>query len=153
MTVSGDRRRTDRLAKGGARLCEGPYGYFDRDRREYVIVRPDTPTPWINYLGSDSYCALLSNTGGGYSFHQDPRDRRLLRFRYNSVPMDRPGRYVYVRDEVSGQYWSLTWQPVCPLRVVIIQNVPDVLRAPQGLEITVVDEAHEGGQSRRDICQ
>ena len=88
------------------------YGWFDKDNREFVITRPDTPTPWINYLGSDEYCAMISNTGGGYSFYKDPRQRRLLRYRYNNIPADRPGRYIYLRDEISNDYWSLTWQPV-----------------------------------------
>ncbi|MFA5147219.1 MAG: glycosyl hydrolase family 65 protein [Candidatus Omnitrophota bacterium] len=88
------------------------YGYFDNKAREFVITRPDTPTPWINYLGCDEYCALISNTAGGYSFHRDPRDRRITRYRYNNVPVDRPGRYIYLRDEKSGDCWSATWQPV-----------------------------------------
>jgi len=90
----------------------GKYGYFDETRREFVITRPDTPTPWINYLGSEEYCALMSNTAGGYSFHQDPRDKRITRFRYNSIPPDRPGRYIYVTEPKTGEYWSATWQPV-----------------------------------------
>jgi len=77
-----------------------------------VITRPDTPTPWINYLGCGEYCALMSNTAGGYSFHRDPRNKRISRYRYNNVPADRPGRYIYLRDQASGEYWSATWQPV-----------------------------------------
>jgi len=88
------------------------YGYFSRDDKEYVIVRPDTPTPWINYLSNSEYCAIISNTAGGYSFHIDPRDRRILRYRYNNLPVDRPGRYIYIRDNKTGKYWSPTWQPV-----------------------------------------
>ncbi len=88
------------------------YGHFDDKFKEFVITRPDTPTPWINYLGCDEYCALMSNTAGGYSFHRDPKDRRITRFRYNNVPVDRPGRYIYLRDQASGDYWSATWQPV-----------------------------------------
>ncbi len=88
------------------------YGYFDDKNKEFVITRPDTPTPWINYLGCDEYCALMSNTAGGYSFHRDPRDKRITRFRYNNVPMDRPGRYIYLRDQETGEFWSATWQPV-----------------------------------------
>jgi cellobiose phosphorylase len=87
------------------------YGFFDEENREYVITRPDTPTPWINYLGQNEYCAIISNTAGGYSFHKDPRDRRITRYRYNNLPMDRPGRYLYLRDRHSGDFWSLTWQP------------------------------------------
>ena len=90
----------------------GKYGYFDDKSREFVITRPDTPTPWINYLGCEEYCALMSNTAGGYSFHQDPKDKRITRFRYNGIPIDRPGRYIYLRDQKDGEYWSATWQPV-----------------------------------------
>ncbi len=87
------------------------YGHFDDRRREYVIVRPDTPLPWINYLGGDAFVGIISNTAGGYSFYRDARLRRLTRYRYNDVPVDGNGRYVYVRDEEDGTYWSPTWQP------------------------------------------
>jgi cellobiose phosphorylase len=88
------------------------FGYFDDDNREYVITRPDTPLPWINYLGSQEYFGLISNTAGGYSFYRDARLRRLTRYRYNNVPLDSGGRYLYLRDDDSGEYWSPTWQPV-----------------------------------------
>ena len=88
------------------------YGYFSRNDKEYVITKPDTPTPWINYLSNSEYCAIISNTAGGYSFHIDPKDRRVLRYRYNNLPLDRPGRYIYIRDNKTGDYWSPTWQPV-----------------------------------------
>ncbi|MFW9834632.1 MAG: GH36-type glycosyl hydrolase domain-containing protein [Candidatus Thorarchaeota archaeon] len=87
------------------------YGHFSEDNKEYVITRPDTPTPWINYLGNSEYCAMISNTAGGYSFHLDPRNRRITRYRYNNMPTDRPGRYIYIRDSNTGEYWSPTWQP------------------------------------------
>jgi cellobiose phosphorylase len=87
------------------------YGYFDDERREYVITRPDTPLPWINYLGSEAYFGLISNTAGGYSFYRDARLRRLTRYRYNNVPFDYGGRYVYVRDNETGEFWSPAWQP------------------------------------------
>ncbi len=88
------------------------FGRFDDERREYVITRPDTPLPWINYLGSDDYLGLISNTAGGYSFYRDARLRRLTRYRYNNAPLDVGGRYVYIRDDESGTYWSPSWQPV-----------------------------------------
>jgi len=88
------------------------YGFFDKEKKEYVITRPDTPLPWINYLGAEEYCALMSNTAGGYSFYKDPRQRRILRYRYNNVPMDRGGRYLYLRDNQTGDFWSTSWQPV-----------------------------------------
>jgi cellobiose phosphorylase len=87
------------------------YGYFDDKNREYVITRPDTPLPWINYLGSQDFFGIISNTAGGYSFYKDARLRRLTRYRYNNVPSDSGGRYIYLRDNDSGNYWSPTWQP------------------------------------------
>ncbi|MGQ9456102.1 MAG: GH36-type glycosyl hydrolase domain-containing protein [Armatimonadota bacterium] len=86
------------------------YGYFSKDWREFVITRPDTPAPWVNYISNGRYTGLISHTGGGFSYWMDPRDSRVTRFRYNSLPWDRPGRYVYIKDP-SGVYWSLSWQP------------------------------------------
>ena len=79
------------------------FGYFDDENREYVITRPDTPLPWINYLGCQEYFGIISNTAGGYSFYRDARLRRLTRYRYNNVPWDCGGRYIYLRDEASGR--------------------------------------------------
>lgn len=87
------------------------FGHFDDARREYVIERPDTPLPWINYLGCEDFFGLVSNTGGGYCFYRDARLRRLTRYRYNNVPTDSGGRYLYLRDNASGKFWSPTWQP------------------------------------------
>ncbi|MGZ8437943.1 MAG: GH36-type glycosyl hydrolase domain-containing protein [Candidatus Limnocylindrales bacterium] len=87
------------------------FGHFDDERREYVITRPDTPLPWINYLGSEDYFGIISNTAGGYSFYRDARLRRLTRYRYNNAPLDLGGRYLYLRDDDSGAYWSPTRQP------------------------------------------
>ncbi len=87
------------------------YGYFDDAAREYVITRPDTPLPWINYLGSEAYFGLISNTAGGYSFYRDARLRRITRYRYNNVPFDTGGRYLYLRDNAGGQFWSPSWMP------------------------------------------
>jgi cellobiose phosphorylase len=87
------------------------FGYFDDARREYVITRPDTPLPWINYLGCEAYFGLISNTAGGYSFYKDARLRRLTRYRYNNAPLDMGGRYLYLRDNGTGKYWSPSWMP------------------------------------------
>ena len=88
------------------------YGYFDDNAREYVITRPDTPLPWINYLGCEEYFGLISNTAGGYSFYKDARLRRLTRYRYNNAPYDMGGRYIYLRDNANGEFWSPSWMPV-----------------------------------------
>jgi cellobiose phosphorylase len=89
------------------------YGHFDDQNREYVIETPETPLPWINYLGSESYFGLISNTAGGYSFYKDARLRRLTRYRYNNAPLDTGGRYIYLRDNDpnSARSWSPTWMP------------------------------------------
>jgi len=87
------------------------YGYFDDKNREYIIERPDTPLPWINYLGCEQFFGIISNTAGGYCFFQDARLRRLTRYRYNNVPMDSNGRYLYIRDGDS--VWNPMWKPVC----------------------------------------
>jgi cellobiose phosphorylase len=87
------------------------YGHFDDQNREYVITRPDTPLPWINYLGCQAYFGIVSNTAGGYSFYRDARLRRITRYRYNNVPYDFGGRYIYLRDDDSREFWSPSWQP------------------------------------------
>ena len=87
------------------------FGHFDDDNREYVITRPDTPLPWINYLGQKDFYGLISNTAGGYHFYKDARLRRLTRYRYNNAPLDMGGRYLYLRDNTDGNYWSPSWMP------------------------------------------
>ncbi len=86
------------------------YGYFDDAAREFVITRPDTPSPWINYLGSEAFFTLMSNTGGGYSFYKDARMLRITRYRYNNVPTDMGGQYFYIND--GGSVWTPGWMPV-----------------------------------------
>lgn len=87
------------------------YGYFDNANREYVINRVDTPVPWTNYIGVNEMCAVLSQTAGGYVFYKSPQYHRITRFRQNA-PVDRPGHYVYLRDDDTGEYWTISWQPV-----------------------------------------
>ncbi len=87
------------------------YGHFSEDRMEFIITRPDTPAPWVNYISNGKYSGLISHTAGGYSFYKSPRDSRITRWRYNSLPWDRPGRYLYIRDKDSSEFWSPTWQP------------------------------------------
>ena len=85
------------------------FGHFDDARREYVIYTPRTPLPWINYLGSEDFFSLVSNTGGGYSFYRDARLRRLTRYRYNNSPLDMDGHRIYIND--GGTIWNPGWQP------------------------------------------
>jgi cellobiose phosphorylase len=86
------------------------YGYFDDEKREYVITNPATPRPWVNYLGSPLYGALISNNAGGYSFAKSGANGRILRYVFNNF--DQPGRYIYIRDNDTKDYWSASWQPV-----------------------------------------
>ena len=85
------------------------YGYFDEAKRN-MITRPDTPAPWVNYLGSPEYGAIVSNNAGGYSFAKSGANGRILRYIFNQF--DQPGRYIYLRDNESKDYWSASWQPV-----------------------------------------
>jgi cellobiose phosphorylase len=112
------------------------YGHFDDDRREYVITRPDTPLPWINYLGTEAFFGIISNTAGGYSYYRDARLRRITRYRYNNVPADTGGRYIYLRDNASGAYWSPSWQPT--------QRKLDSYECRHGLSYTQISASYMG---------
>src|SRR5260370_8481264 len=87
------------------------FGYFDDSNREYIITQPDTPLPWINYLGSQAYFGIISNTAGGYSFYLDARLRRITRYRYNNAPFDLAGRYIYLPDDPTPEFRSPSCQP------------------------------------------
>ncbi len=87
------------------------YGHFDDANREYVIERPDVPVSWTNYIGVKDMCTVISHNAGGYSFYKSAQHQRITRFRQNGVPLDRPGHYVYIRDDDTGEYWSVSWQP------------------------------------------
>ena len=110
------------------------YGHFDDTRREYVITTPKTPLPWINYLGSEDFFALLSNTAGGYSFFRDARLRRLTRYRYNNAPLDQEGFHIYIKDGDS--VWNPGWQPV--------QAELDTYMCRHGMGYTVIEGAKDG---------
>ena len=88
------------------------YGHFDNENREYVIDRVDLPVSWTNYIGVGDMYGVFNHTAGGYLLYKSPEYHRITRFRPNGVPMDRPGHYVYLRDEEDGDYWSVSWQPV-----------------------------------------
>ena len=88
------------------------YGYFDDEKKEYVITSPDTPKSWSNYLGNTRYGAIITNNAGGYSFFRSSVQGRFLRLKFNTVPVDQPGRYIYLHDCNSKDFWSASWQPV-----------------------------------------
>lgn len=88
------------------------YGYFDNKNREYVVERPDVPVSWTNYLGVKDLGTVISHNAGGYTFYKSTEHGRITRFRPNGIPLDRPGHYVYIRDDETGEYWSISWQPV-----------------------------------------
>jgi cellobiose phosphorylase len=114
------------------------FGYFDDEQREYVITTPDTPLPWINYLGCEDYFGIISNTAGGYSFYKDARLRRLTRYRFNNAPLDSGGRYIYLRDDDAStpQFWSPSWQPTrTPL---------EEYQCRHGLGYTTLQSTHAG---------
>ncbi|HPP16321.1 MAG TPA: N,N'-diacetylchitobiose phosphorylase, partial [Dictyoglomaceae bacterium] len=88
------------------------FGYFDNERKEYVITNPATPSEWTNYLGSLEYGAIITNNAQGYSFVKSGASGRILRGRFNVPPTTAPGRYIYLRDMESGDFWSASWLPV-----------------------------------------
>ena len=119
------------------------YGHFDDKAREYVITRPDTPLPWTNYLGSEEYFGLISNTAGGYSFYKDARLRRLTRYRYNNAPLDMGGRYIYLRDDAPERSQPSAWSPSwMPMRVPL-----DSYACRHGMGYTTIESQQEGIQS------
>lgn len=112
------------------------FGFFDDERREYVITNPRTPWPWINYLGNEDFFSLISNTAGGYSFYKDAKFRRITRYRYNNVPMDAGGKYFYINDE--GTVWSPGWKP-CKTEL-------DSYECRHGMNYTVLNASKNGIQ-------
>jgi cellobiose phosphorylase len=114
------------------------YGYFDDEQHEYIISQPDTPLPWINYLGCEEYFGIISNTAGGYSFYKDARLRRLTRYRYNNAPLDTGGRYIYLRDDETSPplFWSPTWQPT--------RTDLDEYECHHGMSYTTIQSTHTG---------
>lgn len=128
------------------------YGYFDTDKREYVIDRIDTPCSFTNYLGVDDMVAVVNQTAGGYVYYKSPEYHRITRFRGNGVPEDRPGQYIYLRDDESGKYWSVSWQPtgrkLAGVDGVSLAGTEDAAgyryRARHGLSYSVYECAAEG---------
>ena len=107
------------------------FGYFDDVNKEYVITTPKTPLPWINYLGTQDFFSLISNTAGGYSFYKDAQLLRLTRYRYNNSPMDQNGRYYYIKE--GDTVWNPGWQPV--------QTPLDSYQCRHGLGYTVFESS------------
>ncbi|MEJ2618271.1 MAG: hypothetical protein P8Z35_25165 [Ignavibacteriaceae bacterium] len=88
------------------------YGHFSKNGKEFIITNVKTPTPWINYIFNENYFATISNNGGGISYYKNPLHGRITRYRINDLPPDRPGKYIYIKDIDSSEFWSLSWQPV-----------------------------------------
>ena len=117
------------------------YGYFDDKQREYVITTPRTPLPWINYLGSEDFFTLLSNTAGGYSFYRDARLRRLTRYRYNNSPLDSEGFRIYLRDG------ETVWNPGCRPSGTEL----DSYCCRHGLGYTILEGSKNGVSARQEF--
>ena len=118
------------------------YGHFDDQKKEYVITTPFTPLPWINYLGSEDFFGLVSNTGGGYCFYRDAKLLRLLRYRYNNIPADIGGRFLYIRRG-SGEPWSPAYHP-CDTEL-------DSYTCRHGLGYTVFESEKDGISARQTL--
>ena len=117
------------------------FGHFDDARREYVITTPQTPLPWINYLGSEDFFSLVSNTAGGYSFYRDARLRRLTRYRYNSSPLDMDGHHIYIKD--GGTVWNPGWQPT--------KTELDAYSCRHGLGYTILTGEKNGIRAQQEL--
>lgn len=117
------------------------YGHFDDAKREYVIETPTTPLPWINYLGSDDFFTIISNTAGGYSFYRDARLRRLTRYRYNASPLDADGFHIYIRE--GDAIWNAGWQPT--------QTPLDFYRCRHGMGYTIIEGAKNGLRATQEL--
>ncbi|MBR2672502.1 MAG: glycosyl transferase [Oscillospiraceae bacterium] len=117
------------------------YGYFDDINKEYIISRYDTPLPWINYLGSDSFFTLLSNTAGGYAFYKDAKLRRLTRYRYNNLPLDQDGFHFYIKD--GDLLWNPGWQPV--------KAELDSYECRHGLGYSVITGSKNGIEAKQEM--
>lgn len=110
------------------------YGYFSEDGKEYIIDSPLTPRPWFNYLFNKKYHALVSQTGGGFSYYKDPKVNRILR--YDHIHTDRPGRYLFVRDQITGELWSANWQP--------LKSKLDFWQCRHGLGYSIITSRYSG---------
>jgi len=128
------------------------YGGFSKDGLEYIIKNPDTPRPWINYLTNQDYCCIISQCAGGYSFYKDCRSNRTTRWNPENYHTDRPGKYIYLRDNKTGKFWSATYQPV--------KRKGGSFTARHGLGYTVIKTAHYGIESeityfvpKKDTCE
>ena len=118
-------------------------GYFDQEKREYVIDRIDVPVSWTNYLGVEDLRAVANHTAGGYLFYKSPEHHRIIRFRPNGVPMDRPGHYIYLRDDETGEYWSVSWQPC--------GGAPEDYRCRHGLSYSVYECSGHGVRAAQTL--
>jgi len=103
----------DAVNSVGQRMFESKYGYFSEDGREFVIVRPDTPTPWVNVMSNGDYGLVISQAGSGFSWRGNSALARINVWHQDLI-RDEYGKYVYLRDNQSGEIWSLSWKPCCP---------------------------------------
>ncbi len=119
------------------------YGYFDNKNKEYVITNPRTPAPWMNYIGNGGFGGIISATGGGLTFDKDPSNRRVTRYKFDKL-LDRPGRYLYIYDTETGEYYSPTWQPVL--------KELDAYECRHGMGYTTIKGAYDGLESAITYC-
>ncbi len=128
------------------------YGNFSKDGLEYIIKDPNTPRPWINYLTNPDYCCIISQCGGGYSFYKDCRTYRTTRWKPENYHTDRPGKYIYLKDNATKKCWSATYQP--------IRRKPSAFLTRHGLGYTIIRTKYYGVESEityfvpvRDTCE
>ncbi|MBI4397253.1 MAG: hypothetical protein HY548_09170 [Elusimicrobia bacterium] len=116
-----------------------PFGRFADDGKSFFVSRPDTPRPWLNILTTGTYGVVMSQSGSGYSWLNDPASNRLTRWEQDPV-QDNWGRSIYVRDEQSGEFWSVGWKPVCAK--------PDLYECVHGTGYTLITSQNRQIQSQ-----
>ena len=128
------------------------YGHFDTQADEYVVTRPDVPVSWTNYLGNKDFASVISHTGGGYSYYKSPEYGRVTRFRQNGVPADHPGKFVYIRDNADGDFWSISWQPVGkPFQTTRDGEGAATYTAAHGLGYTRFEATYRGIRAKQTV--
>src|SRR3989338_8403203 len=133
------RNSMKRATRSGAGAALSRYAKFSASGEEFIITNPDTPRPWINYLTNEDYCAIISQCAGGYSFYKDCRSDRITRWGPENYHYNRPGKFLYIKDNKTKKYWGATYQPV--------MAKPSKFEARHGLGYTIVKTKYYGIES------
>lgn len=129
---------------GSASAHASACGHFSEDGREYVITRHDTPRPWVNVLCNDQpgYGVIISQAGSGYSWLGNAELNRITAWQQDLIE-DNRGKFVYLRDEETGEFWSAAYQPV--------RRTPDEYECRHGVGYSTITQAVSGIRSQTTV--